>query len=199
MTDLFSILDNSSDLEGHPATSIRYATNVVESNGQTWFRWQYSGTPDEYYDIMYFDQSPERQLRYYQTVTPDEVTTYPETISYGPASPGNWASSRTHWAQSKSSPYRRFRRSARVVSNLNNVEGTGTIQVVPTVGVPSAGTVSWETATRRAGDNIELVSKHTVVITSGPASGNPDYAEHWTFDALGVLRTMGPGWSLHRV
>ena len=199
MTDLYSILVGSTDLEGHPATSIRYTSNVVETNGQTWFRWQYSAVLDEFYDVMYFDETDAHELRYYQTVTPTEVVTYNETISYGPAIPGTILAAAAFEAPGKSSPKRRFRRMTRKLPDLESTKGTSTVDIVPSVGDPSSGTVDYETITTRAGDNIELVSRHTVVIDSGPAVVNSDYAEHWVFDALGPVRTMGPGWAVHRV
>ena len=167
-TTLDTILEGETVLVGLPATGVRYATHVGEWNGQTWFRWQFSGVPDEFYDVMYFDQNGE--LRYYQTVTPTSTTTYPYTISYGSKNP----------------------------SAFEVKKGNGPIQIVNSDGTTCSGTVDWITTSQRAGDVISVTTRHTVRIDIGACLPDPDYIEHWVFDASGPRRTMGPGWMLER-
>ena len=165
-TTLLPILEGMTTFDH---AGIRYATHVGEWSGQTWFRWQFSAVLDEFYDVMYFDQTPEKNLRYLQTVTPGGTVTYPESISYGASNP----------------------------SDFEVVMGHSPVEIVGTDGVVHEGTVGWLTTSQRAGDVIHVASRHTVSIATLPA--DLSYIETWVFDSLGPVRTMGPGWSGRRV
>jgi hypothetical protein len=174
VTTLFAVLVGVTIFTGAPGLSTRYATHVGLFGGQTWFRWQFSGTPNEHYDVMYFDQFGD--LRYYQTVTPYEVTTYPQSISYGPAAP----------------------------TGFHVSTGSGPVRIDYEDGTSCVGTVDYATTTQRAGDVIHLTSRHTLDFdrldpaNTGPCSPDPDYIETWTVDDMGPASTMGPSWALIR-
>ena len=174
MTTLASILAGVTIFLGGGA---RYTSHVGEFNGQTWFRWCYSGDPsnaedcDTYYDVMYIDQFGD--LRYYSTVTPGGTLVYLDSVSYGAVDPHP--------------------------TETEEVSGTSRALLTDADGREWEGDVAYTTTTQRSGGLIHLASTHIVTFDDEDGQApDPDYIESWVFDDRGPVRTMGPGWALRR-
>lgn len=151
--------------------SIRYVTHVGEYGGQTWARWQYSATPNEFWDTIYFDQTPQRHLRYYNTVMPGVVVTFPQTIVFGVNDPPE----EPIWG-----------------------EGDTDIIVDYDDGTRCEGEVHYKWSNVRSGDRIIVTTVQDITITEGPCVAPLSYYESWAFSPDGVDATIGPNWALLR-
>ena len=170
MTTLLDLLTAGPQwLVGFPSIGLRTVSHVGEFNGQTWFRWEFSDD-GLWYDVMYFDQTPQRMLRYQATVTPEATTTFPNSIVFGPADPAPFD------------------------------DGTGTTPVVIdyTNGTHCEGSVFYRWTAQRTGEKILLTTTQDIEITTGPCLADPSYYEAWAFEKDGIDTTCGPTWALKK-
>lgn len=153
-------------LTGVPAPSIRYVSHIGDYDGQTWFRWQFS--PDgQHFDVMFFDQTERRMLRYYATVTPEETVTFLDSIAFGPSDP----------------------------QGIESGEGETPVVIDYADGRRCTARVLYRWTAQRTGARIVLTQAQQFVDVEG-CQPDPSYFETHVFSAAGMEASIGPSWAL---